>query len=141
MADDEASVPFDRRLRHGMRTYRAIISEVVLAIGLLLVVLALGDFTPLRTAYPFSAINPATDTPSTNYNLAFVIIGPIVSIVGAYLVGAYFHARRKFEHLMLTKSKAEFLRNIPEVEDLLWDLTPRDETRYQEKLSDLRLRR
>jgi hypothetical protein len=42
---------------------------------------------------------------------------------------------------MVTRSKAEFLRNIPEVEDLLWDLTPEDERRYAQKLSDLRLRR
>ena len=67
--------------------------------------------------------------------------GPIVSIIGGYMVGAYSVARRRFEHLMLTKSKAEFLRNIPELEDLLWDLTPYDEVRYENKRSELRVRR
>jgi len=42
---------------------------------------------------------------------------------------------------MLTKSKAEFLRNIPELEELLWDLTPKDQTRYDQRLAELRLRR
>jgi hypothetical protein len=42
---------------------------------------------------------------------------------------------------MLTKSKAEFLRNIPEIEDLLWDLTPNDEVRYETKRAELRVRR
>ncbi len=142
MASEEAGEPFGRRLRHGLRSQRAIISVVVLALGLLLTVLALGDFTPLRASALFSQINAVTDQPNgVNYNLVFVIAGPIIIIVGGYLVGAYYHARRKFEHLMLTKSKAEFLRNIPELEDLLWDLTPRDEVRYQDRLAELRLRR
>ncbi len=42
---------------------------------------------------------------------------------------------------MVTKSKAEFLRNIPELEELLWDLTPSDEDRYQRKRAELRVRR
>ena len=137
----EEVVPWDRRLRRGLRTYRAAISIFVLAVGFLLTILALGAFTPLSTSPPFNTINTATDTPTANYNLVFVIVGPILIIVGGYLVGAYFSARRKFEHLMLTKSKAEFLRNIPEVEELLWDLTPDDQLRYEQKLADLRLRR
>ena len=71
----------------------------------------------------------------------FVIVGPIIAVVGLYLVGAYHYARRKFEHLMVTKSKAEFLRNIPELEELLWDLTPHDEVRYEDKRAELRVRR
>jgi len=124
-----------------MRTYRAEIAIFILAVGGLLTVLAAGFFTPLMNMGPFPAINNATDTPSWNYNLLFVIVGPIVVIVGAYMVGAYFVARRQFEHLMLTKSKAEFLRNIPELEDLLWELTPRDEVRYENKRAELKVRR
>ena len=86
-------------------------------------------------------MNSATNTSSANYNLVFVIVGPIVVVVGIYMVGVYSIARRKFEHLMLTKSKAEFLRNIPELEDLLWDLTPRDEDRYEAKRAELKVRR
>ncbi len=140
MPPEPEKVPFGRRFRHGLRSYRAAISIFVFAVGILLTILAVGFFTPLSSAYPFTAINSATDQPSANYNLVFIIVGPIVSIVGAYLVGAYFYARRKFEHLMVTKSKAEFLRNIPELEDLLWDLTPADESRYQQKRAELRLR-
>jgi hypothetical protein len=141
MASEATPLPFDRRLRLWFRTQRAPISIAVLAIGFALTVLALGDFTPLKVVAPFATINGATDTPSANYDLVFVIVGPILIIAGGYLVGAYFYARRKFEHLMLTKSKAEFLRNIPELEELLWDLTPRDQGRYEQKLAELRLRR
>jgi hypothetical protein len=141
MSSATAAVPLDRRLRHGMRTYRAWIADFVLAVGILLTVLALGFFTPLAGSWPFTVINGATNTPNANYNLLFVVIGPIVIIAGAYLSGSYYVARRKFEHLMVTKSKAEFLRNIPELEDLLWELTPSDEIRYEQKKSELRIRR
>jgi hypothetical protein len=134
-------VPLGRRLRYGMRKYRAEIALFILAVGVLLTVLAAGYFTPLSTMGPFPAINAATDTSSWNYNLLFVIVGPIIVIVGTYMVGAYFNARHKFEHLMLTKSKAEFLRNIPELEELLWDLTPADEERYEAKRAELKVRR
>ena len=136
-----AKAPLSRRFRHGLRTYRAEIAIFILGVGSLLTVLAAGFFTPLTNVGPFPAINNATNTPNWNYNLLFVIVGPIVVIVGAYMVGAYFVARRRFEHLMLTKSKAEFLRNIPEIEDLLWDLTPHDETRYENKRAELKVRR
>ncbi len=142
MPPEESREPFERRLRHAIRSQRAILSEIILAAGLLLTVLALGFFTPLSGSEPFSAINSVTaKSGQANYNLLFVILGPIIVILGAYLVGAYFYARTRFDHLMLTKSKAEFLRNIPELEDLLWDLTPRDEVRYQDRLAELRLRR
>ena len=144
MAEEEEKAPFSRRFRHFLRAQRFALSIVVLALGILMSALALGAFTPLHTSPPFNSINTVTDQSGSggpNYNLVFVIAGPIVSIIGAYLVGAYYLARRKFEHLMETKSKAEFLRNIPELEDILWDLTPNDEVRYSQKRADLRVRR
>jgi hypothetical protein len=140
-SDAPAPVPYDRRLRYGLRTYRDWISDFVLAVGIFLTALAVGFFTPLSNSWPFTVIDSATNTPSANYNLVFVIVGPIVIIAGAYLVGSYYVARAKFEHLMVTKSKAEFLRNIPELEDLLWELKPVDEVRYEQKKVELRVRR
>jgi type II secretory pathway component PulF len=134
-----------QRLRVWLRTFRYPLSIVVFAVGIVLTALALGDFIPpIAATSVFTAINSVTDTSSSggwNYNLAFAILGPIIFIVGAYLVGAYLVARRKFEHLMKTRSKAEFLRNIPDLEATLWDLTPDDEQRYLAKVGELRIRR
>ncbi|MGA8276353.1 MAG: DUF3198 domain-containing protein [Thermoplasmata archaeon] len=141
MVDEEPKEELGRRFRHGMRVHRAVVSVVVFVVGVFLSVLALGFFTPLSSLSVFSAINAVTNPSYANYNLVFVIVGPIVAILGAYLVGAYYYARRKFEHLMVTKSKAEFLRNIPELEEILWDLTPNDEVRYENKRAELRVRR
>ena len=141
MPAPERATPAESRLRWWMRAHRAILSIVVLAVGVFLSVLALGAFTPLANTAPFPSINAVTDQPNANYNLVFVIVGPLVAIVGAYLVGAYYYARRKFEHLMVTKSKAEFLRSLPDLEETLWDLTPDDEIRYERKLAEFRVRR
>lgn len=144
MAGDVEKVPFSRALRRWVRTFRFLLSAILLAAGILLTVLAVGAFTPLMSSGPFPTIDNATDQSGSggwNWNLVFVVVGPIVVMIGTYLVGSYYIARAKFEHLMVTKSKAEFLRNLPEVEDLLWDLTPNDEIRYLEKKSELRIRR
>jgi hypothetical protein len=131
----------DRRLRDWLRRHRFPVSVLVLAVGVFLTVLAAGDLTGLSTVQPFTAINTVTAAPNgANYNLAFVVIGPIVSIVGAVMVGGYLLSRRRFEHLMQTKSKAEFLRNLDKIEELLWDLTPADEQRYLDKRAEFRLR-
>lgn len=141
---EEGAPPLRQRLGRGYRQYRFLVAIVILAAGVTMTVLAVGDFTPLSQLGPFPSINGATDQTSNggvNYNLVFVVAGPIVVLIGGYLVGAYIVARRKFEHLMLTRSKAEFLRNIPELEDLLWELTPDDEVRYGDKRAELRVRR
>lgn len=132
---------YDRRIRDWFRRHRFEVSVLVFAAGLLLSVLAAGDLTSLSTLPPFNSIDNVTASPNgANYNLAFVVIGPIVSIIGAVLVGAYLLSRRRFEHLMQTKSKAEFLRNLDKIEELLWDLTPTDEQRYLDKRAEFRLR-
>jgi hypothetical protein len=132
---------YDRRLRDWLRRNRFAISILVFAAGILLSVLAAGYFTPLSTLQPFVAINAVTGpSGGANYNLAFVVIGPIVAIIGAVLFGGYLLARQRFEHLMKTKSKAEFLRNLDKIEELLWDLTPADEQRYLDKRAEFRLR-
>lgn len=144
MAEDAAKVPFGRRLRRFLRTYRFLFSAALLAVGIFLTVLAVAAFTPLGNDGPFPAVNNATNQGASggpNYDLVFVIAGPIIVLIGSYLVGSYYIARARFEHLMVTKSKAEFLRNLPDLEDLLWDLTPDDERRYLEKKAELRVRR
>jgi len=141
---DEGAEPpsFGRKARYWVRVHRLVLSITVFVIGIVLTVLAIGYFTPISSASPFTQVNSVTaPNNATNYNLIFVFVGPIVLIVGGYFVGAYYLARQRFEHLMLTKSKAEFLRNLPEVEELLWDLTPADEDRYIAKKTDLRIRR
>jgi hypothetical protein len=137
MADEAAQDSWFFKIRETMRNHKAEIAILVFVIGIFLTALPLAYFTPFSATPGLGALATAAG----NFNLLFAIVGPIIFIVGAFMFGSYVIARRKFEHLMLTKSKAEFLRNIPELEDILWDLTPNDIVRYEQRKSELRIRR
>ncbi|MEM0129036.1 MAG: hypothetical protein QXG65_02570 [Thermoplasmata archaeon] len=135
--------PLAQRARAWFRIWRFPVSAFILAAGILLSLLAFAAFTPLGSVWPFSAIVSVTGTGfgGENWNLWFAVLGPILVLIGGYLVGVYLVARSRFEELMRSKSKAELLRNIPEIEQLLWDLTPAHEQRYLAKCAELRIRR
>lgn len=70
----------------------------------------------------------------------FALIGGIVAI-GGYL---YFHdynkKHKKFEELMDTNSKAAFVRNIVEIEELAVDLGPQYEEEIIDKKNQLKVK-
>ena len=134
------------RIRYWSLTNRFALSLLVLVVGGILTAIAIAAWTPLISSPLFSGFVPGlkgTDGPSgsgPDWTLAMAIAGPILVIVGGYLAGSYIIARERFEHLMKTRSKAEFLRNVPEVEDLIWDLTPRDHERLIRKKQEFKIR-
>ncbi len=145
-----AGPPMDlsTRLRRGLRTYRFAISIAVTIVGLALFFIGLFAWTPLGSpSGPLAGLEqpllgPDGNTGATgpDWTLAMLPGGGLMALIGGYLVGVYVIARRRFEHLMKTKSKAEFLRNVTEAEDLLWDLTPEDEIRLVRKKLELKIR-
>jgi hypothetical protein len=156
MSEEEQAqpkLPITTRFKRFIRTIRFPISIVVLVAGAFLSITAVAAYTPLLVQAPFSSYVPTllgadcsntqvcSATPSgTDWVLLFVVLGGLLDIIGIYLVVVYVNARTRFEHLMKTKSKAEFVRNLPEAEDLLWDLTPKDEIRLVRKKQDLKVR-
>jgi len=70
----------------------------------------------------------------------FALIGGIVAI-GGYL---YFHdynkKHKKYEELMDTNSKASFVRNIVEIEELAVDLGPQYEEEVIDKKNQLKVK-
>jgi hypothetical protein len=134
------------RLRFFALTHRFVLSLIVLVVGLVLSIIALAAWTPLGNTAAFSGFVPnlkGTDGPTgsgPDWSLVMAVIGPIMTIIGGYLVGNYLIARQRFEHLMKTRSKAEFLRNVSEVEDLIWDLTPADHSRLIRKKQEFKIR-
>jgi hypothetical protein len=156
MSDEEhkeEKLPFGARARRFLRTIRFHIAVVVLVIGAFLCLTSFAAYTPLLTEPPFSSyvptllgpdcsntsVCPASPT-GVDWVLLFIVLGAILVIAGLYLTISYVLARNRFEHLMKTKSKAEFVRNLPEAEDLLWDLNPKDEIRLAQKKQELRVR-
>lgn len=128
------------KLQESLREHRLWLSSIVLGTSIVIFGLALGQFTSLKTDYPFSVINRFTDQTRSggqNWDLLFAIFWPIPFAVGMYFVSAYLVARRRFELLISSESDAEFLRNVPELERLLSELTPAHEERFRRKYSEL----
>ena len=144
--DTPPKLTFYSHLRYWSLTNRFVLSLVVLVAGGILSTIAIAAWTPLLSSPLFSGFVPGlkgTDGPSgagPDWTLAMAIVGPILVIVGGYLATSYILARERFEHLMKTRSKAEFLRHVPEVEDLIWDLTPRDHERLIRKKQEFKIR-
>ena len=70
----------------------------------------------------------------------FVFIGGITTILGWMYFHDYNKKHKRFEELMDTNSKASFLRNIVEIEELAIDLGPEYESRVIDKKNDLRIK-
>lgn len=147
-APSEPLQPFSTRLRRALRTYRFAISIAVTVVGLALFFIGLFAWTPLGSPdgplagleQPLLGPDGNTGATGPDWTLAMLPGGGLMALIGGYMVGVYVIARRRFEHLMKTKSKAEFLRNVTEAEDLLWDLTPEDEIRLVRKKLELKIR-
>ncbi|MCL4325134.1 MAG: DUF3198 domain-containing protein, partial [Candidatus Thermoplasmatota archaeon] len=129
----EQQLTITARLRILYRTIRFPLGVVILVLGAFLSISAFAAYSPLLYDQPFSSYVPTLlgpDCPAnascpanyqsttTDWILLFVVAGLIIDIVGIYMVAVYLVARKRFEHLIKTKSKAEFVRNLPEVEDL-----------------------
>lgn len=147
---------FATKIKRVLRTYRFPISVVVAVLGFVIFFFGLFAWTPLASSGPLenleqsllgqgctagsNFVSGSCTSTSPDWTLAMLPGGGLLGAIGAYLAVTYTVARRRFEHLMKTKSKAEFLRNVTEAEDLLWDLTPEDEIRLVRKKQDLKIR-
>ena len=70
----------------------------------------------------------------------FVFIGGIVTILGWMYFHDYNKKHKRFEELMETNSKASFIRNIVEIEELAIDLGPEYEERVIDKRKSLKVK-
>lgn len=69
-----------------------------------------------------------------------LILGGIFSIGGWLYYNDHNKKLKKFEELMDTDSKAQFVRNIDEIEELALDLGPDFEKRVMDKRSDFKVK-
>ena len=53
-----------------------------------------------------------------DWNILFMILGPVLLITGAFYAGEQLLLRRRFERMIATTKKSEFVRDRKELEDL-----------------------
>ncbi|GEM_PF-617540 len=123
---------FARMIRK-LRDLRFEISLLFLVIGVALTIIAFfspaGDKTPAFLYGVVSAVG--------NWYLWFWVVGPLMVIGSSWYAYDYIKKRRMFENLMNTNSKAKFLENLPDLEDVVWYLKEKDRIRLAQKKKKL----
>ncbi len=100
-----------------------------LAIG----VIVLGAVLSIVSLMEFTFQN----TPLGNWADWTIVVGLIAFLVGLYLLASFLRLAASFDQHMKTESRAEFKRDLDEVEYLAWRLPSRYERRLSKKKEDL----
>lgn len=66
----------------------------------------------------FIDIFPGQDWRSQDWNMLFMIMGPILLVTGAFYAGEQMVLRRRFERMISTTKKSEFVSSRKDLEDL-----------------------
>ena len=112
------------------------ISVILLCVGTLV---SLIGFAGLYADEFPSVLTSMADTVGDWY-LWFVLIGPILLMVGIYFIFDSHRKRKEFEELIATTSKAKFVKNMDRIEELAWHLTRKHQMQVAEKKAKFRIK-
>lgn len=124
--------------------YADLISVLLLVLSISSTIL--GGATAYKDALPttgplgfLSYLKPATQMIG-NWYLWLVFLGPLGIIIFGYLTVDYYLMKKKFEELINTDSKAQFIKNYKELEELAWKLTTWHRMRLTKKKVEFNIR-
>lgn len=102
-----------------LREVKLEISYIVFALGALLTLLVVFHYF-LEEQLP----QPVLDILGTigDWIVWFVVVGPLLAVIGGWYFGDLIRKRREFARLMDVPSKARFVRNQERLEELAWYL-------------------
>lgn len=113
-----------------LREARFEISYVVLAVGAFLAILAaLNAFLAGGLPAPITDILNAIG----NWIVWFVVLGPLLTLVGGWYFLDTIRKQREFKRLADVPSKAHFVRNQERLEELVWYLSSDYQRTLQER--------
>ena len=75
------------------------------------------------------------------WNWWILVIALVGVFVGGYYLYSYIKDSRKFEKLIDTNSKATFLRNMEELDELSWELPGSYRERFYEKRAQFKIKK
>lgn len=112
------------------------IGAVVGAIGLILTIIS---FTYSFADSPtwLEGYNKLVNRQEGNYNLILFIAGPLMLIIGGFYFGEQLVLRRRFERIIDTPKKSEFVSRRKDLEDLSKRLPDQYGKRIRQKENEL----
>lgn len=125
-----------------LRHYALPIGAVVLAVGTVLFVLALGaGWLGLEGTLAFyvDLLPTEEDGSWQGWNTIVFLASPFVMLTGGWYVYEQVSLRRRFGTLLETPKKSEFRKEVPELEELARRLPPRFREQLKERREELGL--
>jgi hypothetical protein len=137
---------FKFAVRIWLRDYALLFSTIFTIVSIILIVfgalaLFLYDthadmlFQPLKDWIAF--IHGAKKASDPHYDLCLFPLGILVLLFAGWYMGSGFVKRTRFNKLIETESKSEFIENMDEIEELAWDLSSKHEMMVVEKKEEL----
>ena len=113
------------------------IGTTLAAVGLVVTALAWTNAysrTSLLDPYDaFLEVFPGQGERGQDWNVLFMILGPVLLITGAFYAGEQLLLRRRFERLLDTTKKSEFVSRRKDLEDLARRLPTSYRSRIEQK--------
>jgi len=124
--------------------YADLISALLLALSIASTIL--GGATAYKNELPttgplgfLSYLKPATQIIG-NWYLWLAFLGPLGTIIFGYLTVDYYMMKKKFDKLIDTDSKVQFIKNYKDLEELAWKLTSWHRRRLTKKKVELNIK-
>lgn len=102
-----------------LREIKLELSYAILALGMLLTLFVIFNYL-LLSSLPQSLVNIVDAV--GNWIVWFVVVGPVLILVGGWYFGDTVRKRREFRKLINVPSKAHFVRNQDRLGELAWYL-------------------
>jgi len=129
------------RIRYFVRDWMHVLAGTLFALSLIMTVLGvIGIMTPYRDLDPplKDIIKPLQEP--ERYDICMGLGGSFLLLVSAYYFFVNLYRRWKFNRLFDIDSKAKFLGNLNELEELAWNLSTKHEMMVEEKKREFKIR-
>jgi hypothetical protein len=127
-------------LKNNMLWIGVVVGAVGLVLSLLAYVFHFGN-QPSFLAWYGKLVIYGTPPSETNVNQWVMIVAPLILLTGGWYAGEQLVLRRKFEKLLETPKKSEFLQNKKELEDIAKQLPDGYWARVEMKESEFKSKR
>jgi len=122
------------------REHMLMLSAVLFGAGIIMTVIGfLWYFTFIQS----NILNPSLEEFSKklgNWGWWILIPAPFVLIAGGWYFSDQLLARRKFSEIISTNSKASFVKNVGEIEGVVWKLPKKYEVKFEEKKKKFKIK-
>jgi len=122
------------------REYMMMLSAILFVVGIIMMTVGvLWYFTLIQPTIANTSLEWFSEKLG-NWGWWILISAPFILIVGIWYLFDQIMVRKKFNKLVSPNSKANFVKNISEIEESIWKLSGRYRERFEEKKKKFKIK-